>query len=47
MLELLVGTIALAGVIAIALERPPAPRPIPVWSDEVERRLAQRPRERW
>lgn len=49
MLELLIGAVSLCGVIAIALERPPAPRAIPVWTDERERRRIEslRYRDRW
>ena len=49
MLELLIGAIALYGVVAIGLERPPAPRAIPVWTDDRERQRLRhiRNRDRW
>lgn len=46
MLELFIGAIALSGIVAIALERPPKPRPLPLWTDELERRLVQRRHDR-
>lgn len=39
MLIIVMTTIVIVGLVAIALAQPAQPREIPVWNDETERRL--------
>jgi hypothetical protein len=39
MLIIVMTTIVIVGLLAIALAQPAKPREIPVWNDETERRL--------